>query len=406
MTGTAGAEAPPPHTGRANARAHDGRNRAAAGRPGPRLNRARAPRDLPGMAKNDDAGDRTEKPTPKRIKDARKDGTVAKSKELTSTLMVLVWVGLFWLLVPMVARRLSGLFRLAVGSLDQPFPQAAASVGWASVSVLLVVVAAFVACVVGVALVVEFLQAGPVFAPKKVKPDLSHLNPAEGFKRMFSMDNLVEVAKAVVKTAALAAIAVVVVKSQIGKLLSLPQGMPGALLTAMWSSTVRVTVWVIGVFLVLSLLDLLYQRYSFTKKLRMSRRDIQQEMKDDSGDPHVRSRRKQLHQEWANQNVQQAVRQSSVVVTNPTHLAVALVYEPGETVVPLVTAKGEGHIAQLIRETAESAGVPIMRNVPLARGLHAKVDVDEFIPAEFFEAVAELLRWADGIKRQAGGESD
>ena len=352
------------------------------------------------MAKNDDSGERTEKPTAKRLKDARRDGNVAKSKELTSTLMVLVWLLMFWLLDPTIGRRLSSLFALAVAGIDQPFRASLATVGWASIQVVLLVVASLVVCVIGVALIVEFLQVGPVFAPKKVKPDLSHLNPAEGMKRLFSMDNVVEVVKAILKTTALSAIAIVVVRSQIPALMQLPTAGPGQVSSALWASTVRVAVWTIAIFVLVSFLDLLYQRYSHTKKLRMSRRDIQREMKEDSGDPHMRGHRKRLAHEWSNQNTVRAVRGATAVVTNPTHLAVAIVYEPGETVVPVVVAKGEGYIAQLIRETAEDAGVPIMQNIPLARGLFAKVEIEEFIPVEFFDAVAELLRWAEGIRKE------
>jgi len=361
--------------------------------------------DLPAMAKNDDSGDRTERPTPKRLKDARRDGNIAKSKELTSTMMVLLWLLLFWLLIPFISVRLDGLVGLAIAGTGQPFHQALTTVGWAAVKVLLAVVAALVASALGVALVVEFLQVGPVFALKKVKPDISHLNPIDGLKRMFSMDNLVEVLKAVVKTAALSAIAVAAVKVEIPTLLELPHAVPGALGVALWTATVRVGAWVVGVFLLVSLLDLMYQRYSHVKKLRMSRRDIKREMRDDEGDPHVKSRRRQLHQEWANQNMIEAVRQSSVVVTNPTHVAVALMYEPGETVVPVLNAKGEGEIARLIREAAEEAGIPIMQNISLARGLNSTVEVDDFIPVEYFDAVAELLRWADSIRRQQRGEA-
>ena len=352
------------------------------------------------MANNDDSGDRTEKPTAKRLKDARKDGNVSKSKELTSTLLVLVWLLLFWLMSGPIARQVVAIFELVFRSVDQPFGSAAAAVGWLSLRVLLGALASLMVITIAVAVLVEFLQAGPVFALKRIKPDLSRMNPAEGLKRMFSMDNLVELLKAVIKTAALGGIGWLVVTATLSQILRLPMADPRAFAATTADLIQRTGLWVVGVFLFVAILDAGYQKYSHIKKLRMSMRDIKREARDDQGDPYVKSRRKQLHQEWANQNMAQAVRGANAVVTNPTHVAVAIRYEPGETVVPVVVAKGEDHVARMIRETAEEAGIPIMQNIPLARALNEKVEIDDYIPVEFFEAVAELLRWARTV---AGG---
>ena len=136
----------------------------------------------------------------------------------------------------------------------------------------------------------------------------------------------------------------------------------------------------------------------------MSRRDIRQEVKENEGDPYVKQRRRQLHQEWAQQNMLSAVRKSNVVVTNPTHIAIALQYEPGETDLPVVVAKGEGAFAELIKKTAEEEGIPILQNVPLARGLNEHVQIDDYIGNEFFDAVAEVLHWAENVRRERGDE--
>jgi type III secretion protein U len=179
----------------------------------------------------------------------------------------------------------------------------------------------------------------------------------------------------------------------------LPLGSPDDVGAAHWHVLMWLGIWTICVFALLSVLDSLYQRYAFTRKLMMSRRDIRRELRDTEGDALVKGRRRQLHQEWAQQNMLEAVRKASAVVVNPEHIAVAILYEPGTTELPVVCAKGEDYEAQLIREAAEQAGVPIMRNVELARGLHEKIGLDEYISAEFFKAVAELLRWAETIRR-------
>jgi type III secretion protein U len=243
----------------------------------------------------------------------------------------------------------------------------------------------------------EFLQVGVVFAPKRVTPKMDHLNPAEGIKRMFSRDNLVELVKSVFKTAALIGIFAVVLLRLLPEVIRLPLGSPRDVAAAHWHVLMWVGIWTICVFVAVSALDTMYQQFSFTKRHMMSRRDIKQEVKESEGDPMIKQRRSQLHQEWAQQNMLEAVRKSNAVVVNPEHIAVAILYEPGSTELPVVSAKGEDYEAQLIREAAEQAGVPIMRNVELARGLHENVGLDQYISPEFFQAVAELLRWAESM---------
>jgi len=356
------------------------------------------------MAK-EQSGDQTEKPTPKRLKDARKEGNVAKSRELSGTVTLLCWLVAAWLAVPLVRGQLQELFQRfidSIGTAAEVGPRGLQSIyelGWQAFKTLLVVSVPLLVAVSLVGLLMEFLQVGGLFALKRVQPKVDALNPAEGLKRMFSQNNLVEVVKSVFKTAALVAVFVLVLMRVLGEIMRLPLGAPGDVGAAHWHALMWMGIWTICVFALLSVLDSLYQHYAFIKKLRMSRRDIRQELRDTEGDALVKGRRRQLHQEWAQQNMLEAVRKASAVVVNPEHIAVAILYEPGTTELPVVCAKGEDYEAQLIRETAEQAGVPIMRNVELARGLHEKVGLDEYISAEFFRAVAELLRWAETIRR-------
>ena len=349
--------------------------------------------------KQQDSADKTEKPTSKRLRDARKKGDVSKSKELTSTVAIIGWLALIWLMTPTIFRRFDALFTLVFNSLGRPFKD---TIGDISAAALDVSLALLLPMMVGAALLglfTEFLQVGPIAAASRVKPDAARLNPAEGVKRMFSQENLVEVLKSVVKTAALIGILIAVLHSQLGNFIKLTTSPPGALGKAYGHATLVLGAWVLFVFFFVSVMDAAYQRFAYIKRLRMSRRDIRRENKDEEGDPQIKGRRRQLHQEWANRNLVEAVKTANVVVTNPTHVAVAILYTPGETLVPVVAAKGEDHVAQLIREAAEEHGIPIMQNIDLARGLYERAEIDEFIPVEFFEAVAELLRWADSIKK-------
>lgn len=356
------------------------------------------------MAEEQDTGNRTEKPTPERLKKARKDGDISKSKELTSTVLVLVWLVLLWLMWASMSRNLAVLVDGVLAAMGEPFEIAAPRLGKAAFEAALWICLPLLFGAVFVGLLTEFLQAGPVLALKKAKPDLKHINPMSGLKKIFSKDNLVEVAKAIIKSSALIAIFVAVLFQFLPQLVSQPYAPPSAMGALLWSSSMRIGVWVIFIFFFLSVLDAFYQRFAFMKKMRMSMRDIRQEVKENEGDPYIKGRRKQLHQEWAQQNMLSSVRRSSVVVTNPTHLAIALYYEPGETDLPMVVAKGEDYEAKLIREAAEEAGVPVMQNVELARGLYERAELDDYLPSEFFEAVAELLRWAEGVRQQRDGK--
>ncbi|MBI1682719.1 type III secretion system export apparatus subunit SctU [Caulobacter hibisci] len=350
------------------------------------------------MAEKNDGGDKTEKPTPKRLSDARKKGDVPKSKDLTSTAVLGIWVLLGAMTAGYAFDRLGGLFDEVFAVMDQPFVEAWPIVAAASGKVFIVLTAMTFVPVAIFGMLAEFAQVGPVFTLEKMSPKLSHMNPGEGFKRMFSLDNLFEVAKSLAKTLLLGLFTWFVVALSFDKLLALPAGEANGALGAYGGLTFQLLAGVAVLFVFVSLLDLTYQRFSFTKKMKMSRRDIRQESKDSEGDPHVKSHRRQLHQEWAQQNAVQAARDASVLVVNPTHIACALAYDPAEHAVPVLLGKGEGLIAQAMREAAEDQGVPIIRNVELARALRDKAAVDDIIPQDLFAAVAEVILWARRLK--------
>lgn len=354
------------------------------------------------MASKDQGADKTEKPTPKRIRDARKEGNVSKSRELTATVLTLGWLVAGWLLLGFMYARMGELFDQSLQAMQLPFREALLQTAAVAFQTLLWLSVPFLAMAMLLGVLVEFLQVGPIATMKKLTPNLDKLNPAEGIKKMFSMDNAVELVKSVLKSAALIGIGIYVLYRMLPDLLLLPHGPPAAMGSALWHAILRIVLWTIVVFFFVSALDVWYQKFSYTKQLRMSRRDIRQEVKENEGDPYIKSRRRQLHQEWAQQNMLSAVRGANVVVTNPTHIAVALQYELGETDLPVVVAKGEGDLAEQIKRAAEEAGVPILQNVPLARGLNEKVELDDYIDGEFFDAVAEVLFWAETVRRERG----
>lgn len=360
------------------------------------------------MSDKNDGGDKTEKPTPQRLNEARKKGDVSKSREVTSTVVLVVWLGLGALAVGFAGARLAGLFEslfavLGGGWSAGGYVGALRKLGWQSLELALLLVGMLLVPAAAVGLLTDFLQAGPVLSFEKLKPKMEHLNPVEGVKRMFSMDNLVEVLKALAKTALLFFIGWMVVKSALPQIVGLarsPKLHPQTVGALTWDLTVQVVAWTLAIFALVALLDAVYQRWSFTKKMRMSLRDIKQETKESEGDPYIKQQRRQAHQEWSQRNAAQAARTANVLVVNPTHVAIAIDYDRETAPVPTIAAKGEDHVARAMREAAEEEGVPIVRNVPLARDLLARGEVGEIIPQDLFEIIAEVILWAREVREE------
>jgi type III secretion protein U len=257
-----------------------------------------------------------------------------------------------------------------------------------------------------VGLLTEFLQAGPVFTTQKNQPKLENLDPVAGVKKMFSADNLIEVLKAAVKTITLFVIGWLVVKSLLPQIVLLSSAAPGTFGTAIWQVMFKLLAWTLAVFAMVSALDLLWQRHSFTKKNRMSLRDIRQEHKESDGDPHIKAQRRQTHQEWSQRNASNAAAEANVLVVNPTHVAIAIAYDRDSCPVPTVSAKGEDDVARAMREAAAEAGVPVVRNVPLARDMLARAEVGEVIPRDLFEVIAEVILWAKQVREDVASHTD
>ena len=354
------------------------------------------------MAGGSDSGDKTEQPTPKKLEDARKKGDVSKSKEVTSTVVLILWLGLGALTVTYAGVRFAALWDLLFATIGQGweitgFAGAARDIGAKAAELAVMLVAMLLVPVAAVGTLADFLQIGPVLAFDKIKPNLEHLNPVEGFKRMFSMDNVIEVVKALVKTALLFVVGWLLVKSALPQIVMLARSAElsaQALSGLIWALTIKLMAWTVALFAGLSLLDAAYQKYSFMKKMRMSMRDIKQEMKESEGDPHIKGKRRQLAQEWSQSNATQAARGAAALVVNPTHIAIAIDYDRELNPVPTIAAKAEGHIARAMRQAAEEAGVPIVRNIPLARDLLKRGEVGEIIPADLFDIIAEVILWA------------
>lgn len=347
----------------------------------------------------DGAQHKTEPPTPKKLRDARRQGDVWHSQDFSATVVVIVFAlasalgtpaALAWL-----AGRWSETLRLAVRPDTDPIARAGALLGelalWSIVVAVVVVIVAALA---------SALQVGALMSVERIKPDLKRLDPVEGLKRMCSWRTVIEALRLGVKLAALTVVLWLLARHQL-PLLAQAARVPLPEWLAVAGQQFQVLFALVClIFGVVALADLAWQRWDWLRRLRMSKDEVRREYKEREGDPILRGRRKQLHHEIGFSDMLQRVRQASVVVVNPTHVAVALHYDPAETPLPVVVAKGEGEVARAIREAAEEAGVPVYRDVSLARALQAGTPLGDYIPDELMEAVAQVLRWVEQMRRQ------
>jgi type III secretion protein U len=366
------------------------------------------------LADKNDSGDKTEKPTPKKLQDARKKGDVPKSKEVSSTIVLIGWLAIGALTIGFATERIAALCEslftvVGQGWMTTGYAGAVRTLGSQAFELAVLLVAVLLVPAAAIGLLTEFLQVGPILTFEKLKPKLENMNPVEGVKKMFSRDNLIELVKAVVKTALLFTLGWIVIKGAIPDIVGLarsPDQSAQAVGALTWALTMKLAGFTALLFVLVAVLDTAYQRWSFTKKMMMSIRDIKQEMKDSEGDPYVKGQRRQLQHEWAQRNQTNAARNANVLLVNPTHIAIAIEYDKETCPVPTISAKGEDHVARAMREAAEDASVPIVRNIPLARDLFARGEVGEIIPSDVFDAIAEVILWARDVRQQVEAEKN
>jgi type III secretion protein U len=358
------------------------------------------------MADNN-SGDKTELPTQKKLRDARKKGDVAKSKDVGSAFVTVFWFLLLALGSGYMVSEVVSLTQLAIeqstsAQFDTAFNIVLTAFVWSLLKLSLITLVPIAI----LATIVEFAQIGPIVTTEKLKPGFDKMNPVEGLKRMFGKDGLVELVKTLLKAALVVLVVVIVLRTAVeesGDILSLARSSPVAgtgpavaTLAAqnMHMLTIQLFGLVVMVFMFVAILDRLYSKHAFIKKMMMSMRDIKQEHKEDEGDPYVKGARKQMHEEFANQNAVGATGGAAALLVNPTHIAIALDYDKDDSPVPVIAAKGEGALAAAMRAEAERAGVPIIRNIVAARRLWARGEVGEIVPEDMFDAVAEIILWA------------
>lgn len=338
-------------------------------------------------------GEKTEEPTAKRKREAKEEGNVAKAKEISQAFTLLASFFFLYILMQQiffgVLNELQFYFKnliiepftinMSFNILYQAFFSAVESI----YPIMIVAAAAGV--------LINFLQIGALFTTKPLVPDIKKINPIKGAKNIFSLRGFVELLKSLFKLAIISAIAY---RFLMGNLeifeKSIHQGLNESLL-AIAALISRMGFAIIAALIVLGVLDLLYQRWQHNKDLKMSKYEVKQERKEMEGDPMIQQQRKQRQREMSMNRMMSSVKDADVVITNPTHIAVALKYDLDEMDAPVVVAKGEDFIAQKIKEKAREAEVEIIENKPLARSLNKMTEIGEQVPVELYQAVAEIL---------------
>ncbi len=364
--------------------------------------------DLQWFAKDGPGGEKTEPATAKKLREAREEGKVVKSKELTAAFDLIVLFLVLRVFVSTVGDGFLNVFRYVYGTMSdfvkinsvEMSVQAIQSF-FAEIFLRMAVIAApFFLFGFAVTLLVNILQVGWKVTGKPLKPKLDRFNPLNGFKRIISKDSLFELFKSIVKIAVILYIAYISIRDEADDIfilydIPLPQaiGLCGSIII---DAGIRISI----VYLIVGIADFLYQKHRFNEDMKMTKQEVKDEYKNTEGNPEIKGRQRQRMREASRRRMMQDVPKADVVITNPTHLAVAIKYEPEVNRAPIVLAKGEDYLAMKIREVAKENRIEIVENKPLARMLYANVDIGGEIPPELYQAVAEILAMVYNSKQR------
>ena len=345
-----------------------------------------------------EGGEKTEMPTPKKLRDARQKGQVCTSKDVVSTSLLVVLLALLGVMGVVLADDTADLVRfigMRIGENDLPAVREATKMTAIIIckhSFIFVVVAAFIG------VVANMVQVGFLFTFEPLKPDLKKLNPAEGAKKIFSMKNIFEFLKNVAKVTFLGYLIYKIILKSIPALLPMCYGTVDDIFPVLKTVLWDLACYTAFGYIVIAIIDRLFQQRNFTKQMMMTKDEVKREYKEMEGSQEVKQAQRQFRNEiLSGPDPRVATKEADVVVTNPTHYAVGVRYRHDEAPLPKVVVSGMDRMAKIIRDTAVAEGIPIMENIPLARALYAKVKVDEFIPVELVEPVAEVLKMVKAL---------
>lgn len=342
---------------------------------------------------SESSGEKTEQPTPKKERDARQKGQVARSQEVVTTISLFGVLIVIYALGDTIWTRLTVLMDIVALLATDLGPTSLSTALAATWDVGVVIMLPILGATLLFGVAANYIQVGSLFSFDAVTPKLEKISIPKGFKRIFSMKQVVEMLKSIFKILFLTILLWFVLKDALGPyIVSVDCGL-FCVQQVTTSVYVKVLAYSALAFIIVSGLDFMYQRHSHTKSLMMTKDEVKREYKESEGDPMVKGQRKQLAHEMVMSDAKKQTKNASAVIVNPTHLAVVIRYKQGHTPLPMIVAKGRNFQAYEIRKEAELSGVPIFRNVPLARFLFAETDLNDYVPDEVFDVVAEILAW-------------
>lgn len=346
--------------------------------------------------------EKTEKATPKKLKDARKKGQVAKSKDFPSAFTFIVSIagilsssnylysklsGFMVAMFTMVreqsnmTQRISGMAKLAMHTIFQT-----------SIPIMVIV------SIIGV--LVNFLIIGPMFSMEAMKPDIKKLNPVSNLKNMFKVKTFIELVKSILKITGAVVLIYLVVHTSLEEIVS-TAALPVYGSALVFNDFLVKVVLRVGIFFIaVGIFDLVFQKKNFAKEMKMEKFEVKQEYKDTEGDPHIKSKRKQKAQELAYQDGPAATNRARTVITNPSTIAVAIEYNPEELPAPKIVTMGKDMVAEEIMKIALDNNIPIMRNIALAHQLYFKCQIGQYVPEDTYETIAEILKWIEELEEE------
>ena len=348
-------------------------------------------------------GEKTEEPTPKKRSEARKKGQVGRSQELNTAFVLLVGFFSLKLLWDSIYLSIAAYTTYVFSNLNQTLDTENIIRIFIGIMIVLAKTALpIMLFIMVIGLAVNFFQVGLNFNTESIEFKLDKLNPINGFGRIFSKRSLVELAKSFFKIIVIGFFLYRFIREQI---LAMPQFMFFDLTTSLAlvaEIIFQMAFIVVGVIMIMAFVDYGYQKWQTTQDLKMTKQEVKDEMKQTEGDPQIKGKIRQKQRQMAMARMMKEVPKADVIITNPTHYAVALSYEQG-MVAPKIIAKGQDLVAQRIKEIARDARVPIIENKPLARALYAAVQVGDSVPHELYQAVAEVLAYVYRLKNQRRG---
>ncbi len=344
--------------------------------------------------------EKSEKATPKKLRDARKKGQVAKAQDFPSAFTFVVSIATVIIssgyLFQVLASYIISMFKLSGTNFDMQ--NRAAEILTEAIQVIFNTSMPILVLTACIGVLTSFLIVGPVFSAEAMKPDIKRLNPVTNIKNLFKFKTFFELLKSIFKISGALILIYSVVWYSIPEIIS-TAALPVEGSALVFSNFLVKVIIRVGIFfLAIAIFDLVFQKRNFAKEMKMEKFEVKQEFKDTEGDPQMKSKRRQTAQEIAYQEGPMSVKRAKAIITNPVHIAVAVEYFPETEPAPKIVTMGKGTVADLIIKIAQENGIPIMRNVTLAQTLFEKGKISEYIPEDTYQAVAEILRWLEGIE--------